>query len=514
MAGCFHSAKPRWRQGAAVLLLATAFTGCTVGPEYKRPAAPVPAAYKENSQWQPSQPGDTLPRGKWWELFGDPQLNALEEQVTVENQTLKAAEAQFQQARAAVRFARAGYYPVLTVVPSASRQRVSQNAPFNGPSSSGVTANEFVIPFDVSYEPDVWGRVRRTVQAARGGAQASAADLESVSLSVHAELALDYLQARSLDAEIDLLNSTVAAYEKALELTESRYRGGVASQVDVAQAKTQLETTRAQAIDLQVSRAQLEHAVAALAGKPASEFSLPHNPLTAPPPPVPVGLPSQLLERRPDVASAERTMAVANANIGVARSAYFPVVSLTGTGGFESRIISTLIQGPSAFWSVGAAAAEIIFEGGQRRAASEQARAAYDQAVAGYRQTALNAFQEVEDNLAALRILEQEAETQRGAVQAAEHSLSLSTTRYRGGVTSYLEVTVAQSAALNDERVAVEIQGRRMSACVLLIKALGGGWDRAALDQVLAGGTALPVVAAPAGRSSDAAAASSPPKER
>ena len=476
----------------ASALLAFAAAGCTVGPEYKRPAAPVPAAYKENSQWQPSQPGDTLPRGTWWEIFGDPQLNALEEQVNVENQTLKSAQAQFLQARAAVRFARAGYFPVLSVSPSASRERVSGNAPFNGPSSAGVTANDFVIPFDVAYEPDVWGRVRRTVEAARANAQASAADLESVRLSLHAELALDYLQARSLDAEIDLLNSTVAAYEKALELTESRYRGGVASQVDVAQAKTQLETTRAQAEDLLVGRAELEHAVAALIGKPASEFTLPHNPLTASPPAVPPGLPSQLLERRPDIAAAERAMAVANANIGVARSAYFPAVSLTGSGGFESRIITTLIQGPSALWSVGAAAAEIIFEGGQRRAASEAARAAYDQTVALYRQTALSAFQEVEDNLAALRILEQEADTQHVAVEAAEHSLALSNNRYRGGVTSYLEVTVSQSVALNDKRVAVEIQGRRLSACVLLIKALGGGWDRAALDQVVSNGPAAP----------------------
>ncbi len=484
--------KSRQRAPLAALFLAGVALefGCTVGPEYKRPAAPVPAAYKENAGWQQAQPADTLPRGKWWEIFGDAPLNALEEQVRVDNQTLKAAEAQFQQARAAVRFARAGYFPVLTVGPRAARSRESGTQPFSGPTTAGTTQNDFAIPFDVSYEPDVWGRVRRTVEAARAGLQASAADLESVSLSLHAELALDYLQARSLDAEIDLLNSTVASYQRALELTESRYHGGVASQVDVAQAQTQLETTRAQAVDLQVGRAQLEHAVAVLIGKPASEFSLPHNPLTASPPAVPTGLPSQLLERRPDVASAERAMAVANANIGVARSAYFPAVSLTGGGGFESRMISTLIQGPSSIWSIGAAAVETIYEGGQRRAASEQARAAYDQTVASYRQTALTAFEEVEDNLAALRILEQEAQTQRGAVEAAEHSLALSTTRYRGGVTSYLEVTTAQSAALNDERVAVEIQGRRMSACVLLIKALGGGWDRAALDQVAASGSA------------------------
>ncbi len=462
----------------AVLLLASA---CTVGPDYKRPAATVPAAYKEDSNWRPAQPSDTSIRGKWWEIFNDPALNALEEQINVSNQTLKAAEAQFLQARAAIRFSRAGFYPVLTVSPSASRTRDSGNQPFAGSFSKGVTQNDFTIPFDSSYEPDVWGRVRRTVESARAGAQASAADLETVRLSLHAELALDYFQARNLDAEIDLLNSTVTAYRRALELTQSRYQGGVASQVDVAQAKTQLETTRAQAIDLQVERAQLEHAIAALIGKPASEFTLPVAPLATRPPPIPTGLPSQLLERRPDIAGAERRMAVANANIGVARSAYFPLIGLNVDGGFNSKVISTLIQGPSSFWSVGVAALETLYEGGQRRAVSEQARAAYDQTVATYRQSVLTAIQEVEDNLAALRILELEAATQRDAVDAAEHSVALSNTRYRGGVTSYLEVTTAQSIALIDERVAVQIQGRRMTACVLLIKALGGGWDAASL---------------------------------
>jgi len=478
----------RRRQVFAALLVASGLwaAGCIVGPDYKRPAAPVPAAYKENANWPAAQPRDSTLRGNWWEIFGDQSLNALEEQVTVSNQTLLAAQAQFLQARAAVRFSRAGYFPVLTVTPSASRARESGNQPFSGPFTAGVTANDYMIPFDASYEADVWGRVRRTVEAARAGAQASAADVETVSLSLHAELALDYFQAHSLDAEIQLLNSTVTSYTKALELTESRYKGGVASQVDVAQAKTQLETTRAQAIDLLVARAQLEHAIAALIGKPASEFTLPVVALGARPPAIPLGLPSQLLERRPDVAGAERRMAAANANIGIARSAYFPSIDLGVTGGFNSALITTLIQGPSSFWSVGAAAVETLFEGGQRRAVSEQARAAYDQTVAFYRQTALTAFQEVEDNLAALRILELEAATQQGAVEAAEHSLVLSNTRYRGGVTSYLEVTTAQSTALTDERAAVQIQGRRMTACVLLIKALGGGWDSAALRNVIA----------------------------
>jgi len=473
---------------AAVFLSAA----CAVGPDYKRPAAAVPAAYKENSQWQPAQPSDSAIRGKWWEVFGDDSLDALQEQVTVSNETLKAAQAQFIQARAAIRFSRAGYYPTLTVGPFASRARDSGNQPFAGTFSRGVTANDFQIPFDASYEPDVWGRVRRNVEAARAGAQASAADVETVSLSLHAELAMDYFQACNLDAEIQLLNSTVSAYTRALELTDSRYKGGVASQVDVAQAKTQLETTRAQAIDLQVQRAQLEHAIAALIGKPASEFTLPVASLGPKPPAIPPALPSQLLERRPDVAGAERRMAAANANIGVARSAYFPVINFGVAGGFNSALISTLIQGPSGFWSVGLSATETLFEGGQRRAATEQARAAYDQAVASYRQTALTAFQEVEDNLAALRILEQEATTQQGAVEAAEHSLALSNNRYRGGVASYLEVTTAQSTALTDEITAVQIQGRRMVASVLLIKALGGSWDASSLNTVAATGAPLP----------------------
>lgn len=470
----------------AMLIAPFLLSSCTVGPDYKRPSAPVPTAYKEApANWHPAQPGDSNFRGNWWEIFNDPALNALEDKINVSSQTLKAAEAEFIQARAAIRFSRAGYYPVLTVTPSAARIKQSGNEPFAGPSTSGVTDNAFVIPFVATYEPDVWGRVHRSVESARAGAQASAADLENVRLSLHAELALDYFQARSLDAEIRLLNSTVTAYQRALELTESRYKGGVASQVDVAQAKTQLETTRSQAIELQVARAQFEHAIASLMGTPASDFSLPVAPLDVEPPAVPPALPSQLLERRPDVAAAERRMDAANANIGIARSAYFPDIGLNVAGGFSSHVITTLIQGPSSIWSVGLSAAETLFEGGQRRAVTEQARAGYDQTVANYRQTVLNAIQEVEDNLSALRILEQEAATQRGAVDAAEHSLSLSNTRYRGGVTSYLEVTTAQSTALSDERVSVQIQGRRMVAAVLLVKALGGGWDSASLQNVV-----------------------------
>jgi NodT family efflux transporter outer membrane factor (OMF) lipoprotein len=336
----------------------------------------------------------------------------------------------------------------------------------------------------VSYEADVFGRVRHTVEAARSNAQASAGDLESLSLSLHAEVALDYFQLRTLDAEEQLLNSNVTSFERALQLTQSRYSGGVASAVDVAQAQTQLEDTRTQAIDVLIQRAQNEHAIAALIGQPASTFSIPIAAWDTPPPAIPPGLPSELLERRPDIAAAERRVSAANAQVGVARAAYFPVFSLTGSGGFESTAITTLIQGPSGFLTAGASAVVTAFDVGRRRAINEQAKAAYDQSEADYRQTVLTALQEVEDNLATLRILSDEAKAQQAAVTAAEHSLDLSTTRYKGGVVSYLEVTAAQSTALADERAGVDILRRQMTASVSLIKALGGGWNAANLPSV------------------------------
>jgi NodT family efflux transporter outer membrane factor (OMF) lipoprotein len=336
---------------------------------------------------------------------------------------------------------------------------------------------------DVSYEVDLWGRVRRTVEASRSEAQATGADLANVSLSLHAELASDYFQLRGLDAQKQLLDSTVESFQKALELTESRYHGGLASAVDVAQAQTILDTTRAEATDVGVQRAAFEHAIAVLVGKPASQFTLPPIPLNAPPPVIPSGMPSDLLERRPDISAAERRVQEQNANIGVARAAYYPQITLSGTGGFESTAITTLLQGPSGFWMLGGQAAEYLFDGGARRGASEQAKAAWNQSVDNYRQTVLVAFQEVEDNLAALRILETEADQEAQAVAAAQHSVSLSLTRYRGGVTNYLEVTTAQSAALADEVTAVNILSRRLAASVLLIKALGGGWSTAELPK-------------------------------
>jgi len=462
-------------------LLALLLGGCTVGPNYVRPTTDAPADYKESANFKAAQPSDDIAKGKWWEVYGDPQLNALEEQVAVSNQTLKAAQAQFAQARAAIRTVRAAYFPTVTGSASATGTRQSQNRALYGTGSPLTYADYQLPPIDVAWEPDVWGRVRRSVEAARAEAQATAADLAGTELSLQAELALDYFQLRGLDSQQQLLDSTVTSYQRAFDLTGSRYKGGVASAVDVAQAQTQLETTRAQAADIAVDRAAFEHAIAVLVGKPPAEFAHPLAPLTLPPPAIPPGLPSLLLERRPDIAAAERRVQEANAQIGVARAAYFPIFSLTGGGGFESSQIHNLLSGPSGFWSLAGSAAELIFDGGLRRGITEQARASYDKSVDTYRQTTLTAFQEVEDNLAALRILEKEAGIQQGAVAAAEHSLELSNNRYKGGVANYLEVTTAQSAALGDERAAVDILTRRMAASVLLIKALGGGWSASQL---------------------------------
>lgn len=450
--------------------------GCAVGPKYQQPAVPTPAGYKEMGNWKTAQPSDQKLGGHWWEIFHDQQLDNLEQQANVSNQNLKAAFAQYQQSVAVVHYYRADYYPTITAEPSASRDAYSNNRP---PSRSlaGLTFNDFVLPLNVSYETNAWGRVSRNVEFYREQAQASAADLATVNLSMHATLAIDYFAARSLDAEEKLLLDTVAQYQQALQLNEVRYEGGVASEVDVEQAETILRTTQAEAIDVGVARAEYEHAVAVLVGKPPANFSLPPLPLAVPPPPIPVGVPSELLERRPDIATAEREVASANSQIGLAKLAYYPIIDLAASGGFESGSITTLLQGPSALWSVGAAAAVTVFDVGRRHALSEEAKAGYDQTVASYRQTVLTAFQQVEDNLAALRILQQEAGVQDQAIQSARASLSLSNTRYEGGVTDYLEVITAENAALSDEVTAINILGRRMASAVQLIQALGGGWD-------------------------------------
>ena len=460
-----------------------ALAGCAVGPKYHTPPLQAPIAYKELGDWKPAQPNEQNLGGNWWTIFQDPQLDALELQINVSNQNLKAAEAQYRQARAALRYNRADYYPTVTAGLSGARSRTSANRPPPTSVFNGITDNDFVAPVNVSYQADVWGRIRRNVESSREQAQASAADLATVNLSLHADLAIDYFEARSLDAEEQLLNSTVQQYEQALELNQNRFQGGIASEVEVEQAKTQLQATRSQAIDVGVLRAQYEHAVAILIGKAPAEFSLPPLPLTAPPPRIPVSVPSDLLERRPDIAAAERRVAAANAQIGVAKSAYYPMVNLAASGGFESSAITTLLNGPSGLWSIGASIAGTVLDGGRRRSLNDEARAAYDYQVAAYRQSVLTGFQQVEDNLAAVRILENEAKVQDEAVAAAQRSLGLSVTRYKGGVTSYLEVITAQSAALADEVTAVNILGRRMANTVLLIQALGGGWDRSSLPQ-------------------------------
>jgi NodT family efflux transporter outer membrane factor (OMF) lipoprotein len=459
------------------------FSGCELGPKYKTPSVPAPPEYKEMGNWKTAQPNDQNLGGNWWEIFQDPRLNDLEQQINVSNENLKAALDQYQQSRAALRYVRADYYPTVTISPSATREEYSNNRPPQSSIFDGLTFNDFVLPVNFSYQANVWGRVSRNVESYREQAQASAADLAVVNLSMHATLAVDYFAARTLDAEDKLLKDTVAQYEQAVQLNEDRYGGGLTSEVEVEQARTIFETTRAQWVDVGVARAQYEHAVAVLVGKPPADFTLPPLPLTAPPPPIPIGIPSELLERLPEIAAAERRVASANAQVGLAKTAYYPLVNIMGTGGFESGSITTLLQGPSAMWAVGASAVQTLFDGGRRRALNDQAKAAYYSSVAYYRQTVLSGFQQVEDNLAALRILEQEAGVQASAVQAAQRSLDLSNSRYNGGVTSYLEVITAQNAALNDEVTAVNILGRRMASAVLLIQAIGGGWDRSSLPQ-------------------------------
>ncbi len=466
----------RCRYLRATALAAALLGGCTVGPDYVRPAVETPAAFKEG--WKQAEPRDHEDRGKWWEMFNDPLLNRLQAQVDISNQTLARAEAQFRQAAALVDSASAAYYPTLTGGVSATRSRASSTTiaqPSAVPVSRGVVTNRN-LPFNAAWEADVWGRISRTVEANTAGAQASAADLEAARLSAQAQLAQNYFQLRALDAQRQLLEDTVSAYEKSLQLTQNRYTAGVVARADVVQAQTQLKATQAQAIDIGVQRAQLEHAIASLVGKPASDFSIPRAPLNAVPPPVPPALPSSLLERRPDIAAAERRMAAANAQIGVAKAAFFPALTLSAATGFQSASMEQWLTAPSRFWSIGPAVALSIFDGGLRRAATDQAIAAYDANVASYPPPVLTGFQEVEDNLAALRILEQEAQVQDEAVKAARQSVELVTHQYKAGIVGYLNVIAVQTATLGNERAALDILNRRLAAAVLLVKALGGGW--------------------------------------
>lgn len=471
---------------AANISVLVLLSGCSVGPKYERPSVVSPPAYKEltpaelpqTDGWKVAQPSDTVLHGKWWEIFDDPQLNALEEQVSISNQNVAAAAASYLQARALVKEARSQYFPTVTANPSITNER--------NPLSTGGTANaksftEYSLPFDASWQPDLFGRVRNTVAASSAAAQASAADLEGVRLTAQAEVAIDYYQLRNEDSLEDLLNSTVMAYQQSLDLTKALYETGIDSDEAVAQAETQLEATQAQATAVGILRAQYEHAIALLVGQPASTFSVPVQPLKPSPRAIPFGVPSQLLERRPDIAAAERLMAQANAQIGVARAAYFPTVTLSAAAGLASSSITTWFTWPSRLWSVGPALSETLFDGGLRRATVQQFRAAYDQTTASYRETVLTAFQQIEDNLAALRLLSTEIQQQDTAVKSAQRNLAVATDRYRLGIDPYLNVITAQTTLLSNQQTAVNLSMQQMTASVQLIEALGGGWDTSQL---------------------------------
>jgi NodT family efflux transporter outer membrane factor (OMF) lipoprotein len=468
-----------WKVAAAAgfsLLL----VGCAVGPKYQRPTAPAPPAYKEGpggEQWKTATPSEGTLRANWWEVFDDPQLNQLEEMVPAANQSLKQAEAQFRQARALVRLNQANYYPTVTgqVSVTNSRTPVSSSGINRGP------VTNFSLPVGASWEPDFWGRVRLTVESATANAQTTAADLANLRLSIQGELAADYFQLLGLDMEQSLLSDTLAAYERAVKLTIDRFNGGVASKVDVAQAQTQLASTRAELTDFGVVRSQLEHAIAVLTGQPPAGFSIAPGKIQGPPPPIPAGVPSELLERRPDIAASERLVGAANAQIGLAETAYYPTLTLSATGGVESSRITTWLSWPSRFWSLGPTLAQTLLDFGRRKAQVQGAEAAYDATVAGYRQTVLGAFQEVEDNLSTLRILAREALQQDEAVKGAQESLRLELDRYKSGTVSYLDVITTQTIALTNESTAVGLLSRRMTAAVQLIRALGGGWNATTL---------------------------------
>ena len=467
---------------ALPFLLAATLAGCAAGPDYVRPKVEAPAQYKELPPgWRTAQPSDMLPRGQWWTMFGDTQLDALIGRIDISNQNLRIAEARLRQARALADQARAGLFPAVNVNGSATRAK-SPSLP-NAPSFASGAVNNFSASLSASWEVDLWGRVRRSVEAGEAEAQASAADLEAARLSAQATLAQNYLSLRVADAGRRTLEETVEAYQRTVQLTRNRYAAGVAARVEVVQAEVQLRSAQAQLIDVGVQRAQLEHAIALQLGLAPASFAVASQTLAARMPPIPTGLPSELLERRPDVAAAERRTAAANARIGVAQAAFFPTVTLSAATGSRTTDLADLFAAPTHFWSLGAALTGPLFDAGLRRAQKEQALGVYDEEVATYRQTVLAGFQEVEDNLAALRILEEEAAVQDEVVQSARQALDLTTNQYQAGVVSYLNVIVAQATLLANQRTQFDILGRRLTASVALIRALGGGWTTADLPR-------------------------------
>jgi NodT family efflux transporter outer membrane factor (OMF) lipoprotein len=486
----------KWR--AIILLfvagLGIALSGCRVGPDYLRPVVPTAPAFKESlpdnfkpgDGWKPAQPSDAKLKGDWWTLFNDPQFNTLEAQIDPANQTLKQAEANFRAARAAVRFNRASEAPTVSAGTTIGAVRDSTNQPYFNSAEANNGEGDFALPFDLDYEIDLWGRVRRTVAQSQEQAQASAADLETSRLSLHAELAVDYFDLRSADAQTKLLRDTVKAFQGALQLTEDRYNGGASPLSDVTQARTQLQAAQVQATDVDIQRASYEHAIAVLVGKAPAEFTLAPDPITISAPTIPAipgMLPSQLLERRPDIASCERSMAAANEQIGIAQAAYYPTLSLSAVAGFAGTSAINWFSWPSRFFAVGPTLSETLFDHGRRRATSDIALAQYDGTVAAYRQTTLTAFQQVEDNLNALHNLEIEARQQQDATDSAQQSLDLFNTRYEDGVDTYLQVITWQTALLQNQRNDIDIMQRRFEASVLLVKDLGGGWDASKLPQ-------------------------------
>jgi NodT family efflux transporter outer membrane factor (OMF) lipoprotein len=489
----------RW-SGFGALLAAAILSGCKpVGPNYTRPNYTAPPAYKETGAstvqapltpppnppgggWQTANPSDGMLKGKWWEVYQDPQLNQLEERIATYNQGLHQALETYLAAQDQARAARSALYPTLSVGPTVAHDKNSENRPLVTPSTIS-NYNDLVIAGGGSWEPDFWGRIRRTVQAAHENAQASAADMANMDLSLQASMASDYLQLRGLDAQTKLLQETIKVLEGQLDLTQRRLKGGVATEVDVAQAQTQLETTRAQLVDVGVARAQFEHAIGTIADYKLPTFSIPFSPLDLQLPKIPLGVPSQLLERRPDIAAAERRTAAANEQIGIAVSAFYPTINLTGQGGFESTHIGTWIQGPSALWSLGAQATELLFDAGQRRALTEQAKHGYEAQVSNYKGVIFLAFEDVEDQLSGLQILEQESTVEERAVSSAQHSYDVSSQRYKGGVTSYLEVLTAEAALIQNQRTAIDLKTRQFNDSVALIKSLGGGWDTTQLPK-------------------------------
>jgi NodT family efflux transporter outer membrane factor (OMF) lipoprotein len=465
----------------AVALLA----GCAIGPRYQRPTAQVPGTWKGEGPWQSAAPKDAIPKGTWWQIFHDAELDRLEHDLLQANQSLVAAQDRLSQARSLARVASSAYFPQLAADPSGQRQRISGNRPLSGSAIATfpVTQNDFILPFSASYELDLFGRVRRNLEAANASLQASAADLENVRLVLTAELAADYFNLRELDREAGVVRQSVEIQQKGLDLVNHRHEGGVASGLEVAQQAALLDSTATQLSLVDQQRAQFEHAIAVLVGKPASAFSLAAAPFDATPPPIPTGVPSEILERRPDVATSERQMAFENAQVGLATAAFYPHITLSGSGGWESRDIATLMNAPSAFWSIGGDLLQPIFNGGRNRANLAATRAAYDESVANYRQSVLVAFQQVEDGLSGLALLNQAAKTQQTAVEDSRRALDIANNRYVGGVTTYLDVITAQTVLLNNERLATQLLGQQMVTSVYLVKALGGGWDATQIQQ-------------------------------